>query len=150
MRHPLPNFRLASNPIMLSHPLTFRLDQHRHPAKSRSSDHTDAMTSRPSKTAGTEQGLQRLRRQYLALYPVRHVNFDLSNGADSDAEPLYRHQEWIYEHMLSWTYQPAKDYQRKFLKGLIDTVEDGLRTEEAVQEEWVSLILNAARSYCGL
>lgn len=100
----------------------------------------DDVTPEPLKTAEAERGLQRLRRQYLSLYPIRHIIFDFSdfsNGTDSVAEPLYRHQDWIYEHMLSWKYQPAKDYQRKFLKGLIDTVEDGLRSEEAIRGEWV-------------
>lgn len=101
----------------------------------------------PAKTTETERGLQRLRRQYLALYPIRHIIFDLSNSTDSGTEPLYRHQGWIYEHMLSWRYQPAKDYQRKFLKGLIDTVEDGLRSEEAVRGEWVG---TSAVSYAAL
>lgn len=104
------------------------------PTQGTSNVQMDETAQMPSRTAETERSLQQLRGQYLALYPIRHVDFG-SLGAD----PLYKHQDWIYEHLLSWKYQPAKDYQRKFLKGLIDTVEEGLRSEEAVLGEWASV-----------
>lgn len=98
----------------------------------------DAASQKPAMTPETRDFLQQLRRQYLALYPIRHIDFHPSSGSSIGAEPLYKHQDWIHEHLLSWKFQPAKDYQRKFLKGLIDAVEEGLRSEEAVLEEWVS------------
>jgi hypothetical protein len=98
----------------------------------------DEATQKPAMAPETQHFLQQLRRQYLALYPIRHIDFTPTSGSSIGSGPLYKHQDWIFEHLLSWKYQPAKDYQRKFLKGLIDTVEDGLRSEEAVLEEWVS------------
>jgi hypothetical protein len=101
----------------------------------------DDATQKPAMSPETQHFLQQLRRQYLALYPIRHIDFTSSSGSINGPEPLYKHQDWIFEHLLSWRYQPAKDYQRKFLKGLIDTVEEGLGSEEAVLQEWVSSIM---------
>lgn len=80
--------------------------------------------------------LQQLRRQYFALYPIRLISFGSENT--DGTESLCRHQEWIWQRILSASYQPANDYQRKFLKALICAIEEDLRSVEATEEEWVS------------
>ncbi|KAJ9120140.1 hypothetical protein QFC22_003039 [Naganishia vaughanmartiniae] len=82
----------------------------------------------------TDGQLQQLRRQYFALYPIRLIDFETASGNGTDQ--LYKHQDWICQHILEAPYQPANDYQRKFLKALLCVIEEALGSTDAIAEEW--------------
>lgn len=86
----------------------------------------------------SDHHLQRLRRQYFALYPIRLIDFESLDASGRSLAPLYKHQDWIVCWILGGGYQPARDYRRKWLKRLIDVVEEGLRSE-GEGDDWVSI-----------
>ncbi|KAJ9103929.1 hypothetical protein QFC21_002392 [Naganishia friedmannii] len=88
-----------------------------------------------SETTARDGRLQQLRRQYFALHPIRLINFGTEIG-HGEEDSLYKHQDWIYQHIFNAPFRPANDYQRKFLKALISVIEEDLRSVDAVAEEW--------------
>jgi hypothetical protein len=95
----------------------------------------ESMGEPAHEATSTDSRLQQLRRQYFALYPIRLIDF--ATESNHGGYSLHKHQDWIYQHILDTPYQPASDYQRKFLKALISVIEEDLQSAESIAEEWV-------------